>query len=292
MRKELLASYPYLDESESLRDGLLHCVKDEGRKIIFIIDEWDAPIRETSDPEIHSAYLNLLRNWFKNNNFTPQVVAGAYMTGILPIKKDGTQSAVSDFMEYPILYPGGFAPFTGLTESEVLALCAQYGCDFQGAKDWYDGYHFPDCESIYNPYSVMQAMHNRKYRSYWQKTSAAESLMSYIELDFDGLQDIVARLLTDEEIEVNVNSFGNDFVSFQSRDDVLTLLIHLGYLTYNEEDRTVRIPNREVRMEFENILKAKVNNANWVRLIARSRQLLKDVIEENEAGFSSSGSCR
>ncbi len=64
--------------------------------VVFIIDEWDAMIWKTlRDEEAQTRYLNLLRGWFKNNSFTPKVVAAAFMTGILPIKKDGSQSAIS-----------------------------------------------------------------------------------------------------------------------------------------------------------------------------------------------------
>ncbi len=114
--------------------------------------------------------------------------------------------------------------------------------------------------AIYNPYSVMQAMRKRKFGSYWKKTSAAESLMTYINMDFEGLQEIVSRLISGEEIEVDTEGFENDFETFKSRDDVLTLLIHLGYLTWHEEDGTARIPNEEVRAEFRKILKEKNNN--------------------------------
>lgn len=286
IRKELLQTYPYLDESEPLPACMLRCVKEEDRKIVFIIDEWDAPIRESTDTSIHSAYLDLLRSWFKNSNLTPKVTAAAYMTGILPIRKDGSQSAISDFIEYPILYPDGYASYTGFTESDVRLLCDSFGCDFTAAKKWYDGYHFSGCESIYNPFSVMQAMHNRTFRSYWQKTSAAESLTAYINLDFDGLQDVTARLIAGEAIEVDADGFENDFTSFKNRDDVLTLLVHLGYLSYDEGSQTVRIPNLEVGMEFKKLLKSNSKNDNWVRLITQSRKLLEDTLSGDETAVA------
>ena len=162
VHKELKNMVPELAVGESLTEDLLHCVEETGRKFVFIIDEWDALIREAkNDAEIQSAYLNLLREWFKNSSFTPKVVAAAYMTGILPIKKDGSQSAISDFIEYPILDPDGFAEYTGFTEGEVRQLCEKYGMNFEDARKWYDGYDFPDVGAIYNPYSVMMAMRKR-----------------------------------------------------------------------------------------------------------------------------------
>lgn len=279
--KELIDCFPELN-GKSLTDAMIGCVEKSGREFVFIIDEWDALIREAkNDRAAQKKYLNFLRGWFKNNNFTPKAVAGAYMTGILPIKKDGSQSAMSDFREYTILYPGRFVEFTGFTESEVRRLCTKYGMDFEDVRQWYDGYDFPGYGAVYNPYSVMCAMQDLKCRSYWQKTSAAEALMTYINMDFDGLQETVARLIAGEEVEVRTDGFENDFETFGSRDDVLTLLIHLGYLTWNEDEGTAHIPNEEVRMEFEKILRGTGASRKWIELIGRSRKLLEDTLAGN-----------
>ncbi|MDE7253392.1 MAG: ATP-binding protein [Acetatifactor sp.] len=279
--RELTESYPELD-GKSLTDAMISCVEKTDTEFVFIIDEWDALIREAkNDTEVQKKYLHLLRGWFKNNNFTPRVVAAAYMTGILPIKKDGSQSAISDFREYTILDPGRFVEFTGFTERDVQLLCEKYGMDFEKIRQWYDGYDFPGYGAIYNPYSVMCAMQDQKCRSYWQKTSASESLMTYINMDFEGLQETIARLIAGEEVEVRTDRFENDFETFKSKNDVLTLLIHLGYLTWREEDGTAQIPNEEVRMEFEKILEGTGVSRKWMELISRSRKLLEDTIAGN-----------
>ena len=284
--RELTESWPEL-EGKGLTDAMIGCVEKSGREFVFIIDEWDALIREAKgDTAVQKKYLNFLRGWFKNSSFTPKVVAAAYMTGILPIKKDGSQSAISDFIEYPILDPEGFAEFTGFTEGEVRRLCEEHGMSFEAAREWYDGYDFPKVGAIYNPYSVMLAMRKKKFGSYWQKTSAAESLTAYINMDFEGLQEIISRLISGEEIEVDTESFENDFETFKSRDDVLTLLIHLGYLAWQEEEGTARIPNEEVRTEFRKILKGWNANPKWMELIRRSRKLLEDTIAGNGAAVA------
>ena len=283
IHNDLLAMYPYLPAGLSLTECLLQCVEKEKRPFVFIIDEWDALIREAKDePVTQEEYINLLLEWFKNISFTPKVVAAAYITGILPIKKDGSESAISDFVEYPILYPDGFASYTGFTETEVMDLCDKHGMDFDQIKSWYDGYEFAGCGAVYNPYSVMRAVKESKCRSYWQKTTAAESLFTYINMDFKGLRETITRLIAGDSIEVDVDDFENDFESFNSKDDVLTLLIHLGYLTYHEDDRTVRIPNEEVRSEFKKILKGNGINEKWIELIRTSQQLLSDTISGNE----------
>ena len=283
VHRELMEMDPEL-EGKSLTDAMISFVEKTGKEFVFVIDEWDALIREAKrDIAVQKKYLNFLRGWFKNSNFTPKVVAAAYMTGILPIKKDGSQSAISDFREVTILDPGRFVEYTGFTEREVQSLCEKYGMDFEEVRQWYDGYAFPGHGAIYNPYSVMCAMQEGKCRSYWQKTSAAESLMTYINMDFEGLQETISRLISGEETEVDTGLFENDFETFRSRDDVLTLLIHLGYLTWNEEDGMAHIPNEEVRIEFRRILKGGNVNRKWLELIGRSRQLLEDTVAGNES---------
>lgn len=283
LHDDLLRMYPDLPRLRTVNDELLYCAEiPDGKPFIFIIDEWDAMIREAKDDEdAQQVYLNLLRGWFKNGTFTPKAVAAAYMTGILPIKKDGKQSAISEFDEFTMLDPFDFAEYVGFTEKEVLDRCAQKGMDYEEIKTWYDGYDFPAVGAIYNPYSVMNTLRTGKCRSYWRKTSVAESLRNYINMDFEGLQSTVARLIAGEKIPVDVDGFQNDFETFESSDDVLTLLVHLGYLTYHEEEQVVQIPNEEVRIEFRQFLTQKRMNTGWITLIRRSQKLLNDTITGN-----------
>ena len=212
---------------------------------------------------------------------TSKIFAAAYMTGILPIKKDGSQSAISDFLEYSMIKPRQFGPYVGFTEDEVQALCKEYGRDFNKMKQWYDGYSFRDLASVYNPNSVMKALLYDDFDSYWTQTSAAESLMGYISLDFDGLGKTVSDLIGGVEAKVDTNGFANDLVTFRDRDDVLTLLIHLGYLAYDEMTQKAHIPNEEIRMEFARALR-QVKRDDTLRRIRESQQLIEDTVHGNE----------
>ncbi|MBQ9009971.1 MAG: AAA family ATPase [Clostridia bacterium] len=288
--KEVHRFFPDLDGFTDLNGCLLELVRRTGTQIIFVIDEWDSVIREAKDDnEAQDRYFNLLRGWFKNKFFTPEAVAAVYMTGILPIKKDGLQSAISDFTEYSVLEPGEFAGYVGFTEKEVKQICEENSLDYSQMKKWYDGYTAGDQHSIYNPYSVMCAAGSGKYKSYWKKTSAAETLMTSIDMDQDGLQDTIARLIAGERVVVDTESFQNDMETFNCKDEVLTLLAHLGYLTYEEEpdsygDDTaaglVRIPNEEVRSEFDRILR-KAKHKSLIELVRKSDQLLADTLSGN-----------
>ena len=291
VKREVEESFTDIGINDTVNDALMSMVNKTGTRIVFIIDEWDAVIRESGrDDEAKERYLNLLRSWFKNGNFTPYAVAAAYMTGILPIKKDGSQSAISDFEEYSVLDPLEFAEYVGFTETEVRSLCEDRLISFERMKKWYDGYTFGDEHSIYNPYSVMQALNSGRFKSYWKQTSAAETLRTYIEMDQDGLQQDIAGLVAGERILVDTDSFNNDVEGFTCKDDVLTLLLHLGYLTYEEipdsyDDSefivVARIPNDEVRSEFNKILR-KTKRIELVKLIKRSDKLLSDTLAGDE----------
>ena len=277
LTQELSEEYPNLKKEDSFLATLISAVEQMGNKLIMIIDEWDAPIREA--PEIQKSYLEFLRTLFKSSA-TNRIFAAVYMTGILPVKKDGSQSAISDFKEFTAVKPRKFGEYVGFTESEVQKLCGDLGCDFGMMKKWYDGYCFRGVGSVYNPNSVMEAVRNDDFDSYWVQTSAAESLMGYISLDFDGLSRTVAELIGGGEVEVDTKGFANDLVTFRNRDDVLTLLIHLGYLAYDESEGKAYIPNEEIRMEFVKIVRD-VKKDDTLRRVRESEQLIVDTVHGN-----------
>ena len=283
LKKDLLNSGFPVQEEDSLNENLLRIVgQPDGKKFVFIIDEWDAVIREgKNDPEAQKRYLNLLRGWFKNNSFTPKVVAAAYMTGILPIKKDGSQSAISDFGEYTMVKPRIFGEFVGFTEDEVANLCCKKNIDFSNMKRWYDGYEFKNVGSVYNPNSVIEAIRNNDFDSYWTESTAAEGLMDYISKDYNGLARTVAELIGGVDVKVETKGFSNDLTSFKGKDDILTLLVHLGYLAYDSAKNTVRIPNEEIKQEFQRSIHEIKHTATLKRL-EESEQLFVDTIQMNE----------
>ena len=279
LTSELMEAYPGIPVSADFSSTLVNAVKRAGNRFIAIIDEWDAPIREA--PETQKEYLEFLRSLFKNSGVTSKVFAAAYMTGILPIKKDGSQSAISDFQEYTMVYPSQFAEYVGFTEKEVREICIEKSTDFASMKQWYDGYAFDGVGSVYNPNSVMRAVRNKRFRSYWTETSASDNLMEYISMDKEGLGKTIAEIIGGVEKPVDTNGFSNDLITFRNQDDVLTLLIHLGYLAYDEDTGCVRIPNEEIRLEFARAIRDDKRPETMQR-IRDSEQLFLDTIHMNE----------
>lgn len=267
--EELKDAYPGIKPELDLPYALDSVVNLTSSRFIMIIDEWDAPIREA--PEIQEEYLMFLRSLFKNSAITAKVFAAVYMTGILPIKKDESQSAISDFQEFTMLKPGPFAPYVGFTEEEVIRLCKNASADYSKMKAWYDGYSLRGIGSIYNPDSVVKSLLYGDYDSYWIEASAANSLMNYISMDVNGLHKTVAELIGGVEVAVDTKGFSNDLITFRGRDDILTLLIHLGYLAYDESTKKAHIPNEEVRLEFVRTIREERNPRTIQRVPAEER---------------------
>ncbi|MDE6202417.1 MAG: AAA family ATPase [Lachnospiraceae bacterium] len=248
------------------------------KQFIFLIDEWDCVMRERQESEvIQKQYLDFLRNLLKDQPY----VALAYMTGILPVKKYGQHSALNMFWEYSMTNQYAFEEYTGFTEDEVKALCGQFHMDFDIISSWYDGYRFRKYKHIYNPKSVVAAMTCQDYSNYWTSTETYDALKTYIDMDFDGLRADIVKMLGGEYVKVNTRSFQNDMRNFHVKDDVLTLLIHLGYLGYDSGTEEAFIPNKEIIMEFENAM----NTGGWseiMRILKASEKLLADTLSGDE----------
>lgn len=267
-----------IDETEtSLPDALASVFeqKDQSnRGFIFIIDEWDCIFRENKDnKQAHKYYLDFLKDLFKDRTY----VKLAYMTGILPIKKYGTHSALNIFDEFSMTSPKHLAQYVGFTEEEVKELCTIYHMNFSEAQRWYDGYQFKNIKHIYNPKSIVDAMIDEEFKSYWNNTETYEALKVYIDMNFDGLKDAIIAMLGNINCQIDIGTFQNDMTNFLGKDDVLTLLIHLGYLAYNETTRTVFIPNEEAREEFLRVIRT----SGWnevIRAISHSERLLAEIL--------------
>lgn len=283
--RDLKKKYPEDVDDTNLIFAMQDIYASTKRPFIILIDEWDCLFREyKEDKDSQKKYLDFLRAWLKDKSYTALV----YMTGILPIKKYGTHSALNMFTEYSMTVPGDLAEFFGFTEPEVRSLCAHYEMNFEEAKAWYNGYqlishnkkgaHF---YSIYSPKSVVESMLHHKFAPYWNQTETYEALKLYIQMNMDGLKDSIIKMLAGDSIPVNIGTFSNDMTTFSSKDDILTLLVHLGYLTYNSQTERVSIPNREVSQEYINA----ISTMNWnevINSVNASRKLLQSLWELDE----------
>ncbi len=256
--RDLKRAYPniaYFDDTD-LVESMQDVYAETKCPFVVIIDEWDCIFREYKmEQDAQEIYLDFLRDLLKDKGY----IYLAYMTGILPIKKYGTHSALNMFDEFSMINPGPLASYVGFIEDEVSGLCEKYGMDMGEVKSWYDGYSFGKDLSVYSPRSVVSCMRFRKIGNYWNQTETFEALKVYIDMNFDGLKDDILSMIAGENILVRTESFVNDMMTFRTKDDVLTLLIHLGYLGYDYENKCVFIPNNEVRGEYVNA----VSMSDW-----------------------------
>lgn len=279
--RELHATWPnnIPNFATNLQQILEYTAEAKNSGFIFVIDEWDYPMREAVDDEIlQKQWLDFLRDLFKGAPY----VEAAYITGILPIKKYGRHSALNLFDEYSIVDPDALAPLTGFNTEDVVALCNRFGKDSAEIAHWYDGYLLgPNRIHVYNPRSVYGAMTSLTCRSFWTKTETHEALKSYIDMDFDGLAQDLIDMLDGQSVPVDISSFDNDMRSIHSKNDCYALLVHLGYLGYDQVERTVFIPNKEIRREFATSIGAGAR-PQLAALVSGSRELQARVLRGDE----------
>lgn len=240
----------------SLPDALSRVKDRTGQKFVVIIDEWDVIIRDSSITElIRDEYLNFLRGMFKGVEPTKYIQL-AYLTGILPIKKEKTQSALNNFDEFTMLSASSLAPYIGFTEDEVQMLAEQYHQDFDEVKRWYDGYLLRDYQ-VYNPKAVVSVMLRGEFKSYWSETASYDAIVPLINMNYGGLKTAIIEMISGAEVKINTATFKNDIVNLTNKDDVLTYMVHLGYLGYNETRKTAFVPNEEIRQELTTAVESK-----------------------------------
>lgn len=255
---ELKVIYPMVITSDitTIPQALSNIREKTGNKFIVIIDEWDVIIRdEAAKEKVQEDYINFLRGMFKGVEPTKYIQL-AYITGILPIKKEKTQSALNNFDEFTMLSAGAFASYIGFTDDEVKALCKNYNKDFEKVKRWYDGYILEEYQ-VYNPKAVVSVLLKGSFKSYWSETASYDAIVPLINMNYDGLKTSIIEMLSGDTIKVNTTTFRNDTVNFKSKDDVLTYLIHLGYIGYDEVKKSAFIPNEEIRQELKNAVESK-----------------------------------
>lgn len=279
---ELREYYPGVlkENSMSLPEALAEINTATGNKFVVIIDEWDVLIRdEAVKTEIQEAYIGFLRGMFKGTEPTKYIQL-AYLTGILPIKREKTQSALNNFDEFTMVSPSILAPYIGFTDQEVQSLAAEYQRDYDKVKRWYDGYVLREYQ-VYNPKAVVSVMQKGEFKSYWSETSSYDAIVPLINRNYDGLKTDIIQMLSGGEVRVNTATFRNDILRIQSKDDVLTYMIHLGYLGYDQTKKMAFIPNEEIRQE----LMAAVESQPWNEMLLfqqESQKLLESTLDMDE----------
>ena len=290
--KELKENKNYAEQIEkepligkkSLSSALEVVCKYTGEPFIFIMDEWDLIYREyRNETALQEKFVEFLRGLFKSKS--GQVCfALAYLTGILPIKKYNSQSALNNFDEFNMLSSGDLAPYFGFTEEEVADIVKSPDCkvSHQNLKEWYEGYKIKGID-IYNPNSVSKAVSRNECISYWSKTSSNDEVARLINMDFDGVKKDVMNLIEGARVLFDFSNFQNDMVTIKNKNDVFSLLVCLGYLGCSDiggdgDYKQAYVPNKEIKQALMGIIK----DQEWYERIEnfkRSEGLLKAILE-------------
>ena len=278
---ELMKEYPDvgLPDGIKLSKALTTIYEATGYMFVFIINEYDLPIRDDKYSSELDDYISFLVSLFKSEE-TNYTIALAYLTGIMPIIKEKTQSKLNNFTEYTMIDPDEMAPFMGFTEDEVKSLATQSGMEFDELKKWYDGYNLRGLE-IYSPKSVISSVEKKRCDDYWVETSSYEAVTDYISLDFKGLKEDVISMFAGNKVEVRT-SFYRNTMSFETKDDVLTYLIHLGYLAYDADTSSCFIPNNEIKDMWAHSMERAKGYKDVFQMIKDSKKLLESTWNGDE----------
>lgn len=229
-----------------------------GLQFVICLDEWHAIYRmDEDDDEAQKMWIDFLRAIVKGTN-AKNYIALAYMTGVLPIRNYASESPLNNFYEYNVFDSSPFETYYGFTEDEVRNLCSKYDMNFEMMKHWYDGYEYEQTFfensrrfnrtiSIYNPNSVIRSIFSGKYSCYWNDTGSLEPVERYIQLDIEGVRSSIVRMIAGEWCEFEQVFFNKTFNNLTSFSAVMTMLAHLGYITYDSKLGRGRIPNEEIR---------------------------------------------
>ncbi len=286
VRREMMKQFTDCDieDGDDLPTCILKVYAETGEQFVLILDEYDVLVREKVNATIFKSYLAFLNAMFKNANLAP-AFALVYLTGILPIVRDKIQSKLNLFREYTMINARQFTPFVGFTEDDVKAVCAEHNMSFKDCKRWYDGYKL-DGTSIYNPCSVVNAMLDHEYNSYWTQTGSYDALKQYILMNFDGIRDDVMTMIAGGKVDVETASYLNTMTDFRNKDDVFTYLIHLGYLAYDQKAQQCYIPNMEIRQQWILSIRDENDYAKAIRIVNHSKQLLDLTINGDESAVA------
>lgn len=248
IRNDIIEAYPELRNKEfgSITD-LLMATRDQ---FIFMIDEWDYIFSHELFIKRHTDFLEFLRNLLKDQPY----VALVYMTGVLPIKKYSTGSALNMFQEYTMLRDSFFDQYFGFTEQEVVMLCAkQSKVPMDDIREWYNGYHTRSGERLYNPRSVVCALEDECCQSYWTRTGRMDEVLYYLKCNIGQVREDVVKLVNHTPVRIDIKkeySAGQGIP--RNRKDIYSAMIIYGLLSYY--DGQICIPNKELMLEFEEAL--------------------------------------
>lgn len=247
-----------------------------GEGFIFILDEWDYIFNNNKfSLSDRKNFLKFLEDLLKDKPY----VDLAYMTGVLPIAKYSTSSTINMFDEYTFLNDEAYDIYFGFTVDEVEKLCSyQSKVSIEELKDWYDGYITEGGHEIYNPRSVAFALRKGRCQSYWTNTGPMDEIIYYINNDVGAVKDDIVRMVSGIPLEIKLKGYSAEQKELNTRNQILSAMTIYGFLSYH--DRTLEIPNKELRMKFDEALEDK-SMGEVSKLVLKSSEMLKATLRKD-----------
>ena len=273
-------SFLALEDNISLSKATKEIYSLTEDQFVFVIDEYDVVIRDEEYSRDLKDYLNFLVSLFKNS-VTESAIALAYLTGIMPIIREKTQSKLNNFTEYSMFDAGEMVPFMGFTEDEVRSLSINADMDFVELKHWYDGYKLCGTD-IYSPSSVITAITKRFCDDYWGYTGMFTSLRDLILKDYVGVRHDVIQMISGDRVSIDPMKYDNSMTRFESKDEIFTCLVHLGYLGFDNEKKECFIPNYEIKREWIRSIEGIPQYENSSEIVKHSDALMKALWKGDE----------
>lgn len=264
-----------INENLSLSDIFNKVYNETNEGFIFIVDEWDYIFNNNlfSDGDKES-FLQFLKDFLKDKPY----VELAYMTGVLPIAKYSSGSALNMFLEFNIMNDHQYDSYFGFTQEEVENLCLkQKKISMTELTDWYNGYRTCNNLEIYNPRSVALALNQGICQSYWTNTGPMDEILYYINQDIDAVRDDIVRMTSGVPVEIALKGYGAEQINLNNRNQILSAMTVYGFLSYYNE--TLCIPNKELRMKFSDALEDK-SMGEISNLVMQSNEMLKATIKK------------
>ena len=246
------------------------------RGFIFIIDEWDYIFNNSLFSENdRKSFLEFLRDLLKDKAY----VELAYMTGVLPIAKYSSGSALNMFLEFNIMNDHIYDKYFGFTNEEVEKLCKkQNKIAMRELKEWYNGYHTCNNLQIYNPRSVTTALKQGVCQSYWTNTGPMDEIIYYINSNIGEVKDDIVSMVSGIPLEIKLKGYGAEQKELNTRNQILSAMTIYGFLSYYDE--TLTIPNKELRIKFEEALEDK-SMGEISKLVLKSNEMLKATLRKD-----------
>jgi len=275
LTKDIKELWPDVEISDDIPDMLSEIQSKTGEGFIFIIDEWDFIFNNNLFTEQdRDKFLLFLKNLLKDKPY----VDLCYMTGVLPIAKYCTGSALNMFREYNFLNDDKYYKFYGFTTEEVENLCNQQDkVTMKDLKEWYDGYKIQDID-IYNPRSVVCALSDGSCKSYWTNTGPMDEIIYYINQNIEEVKNDVVQMVSNIPVEIRLKGYSAEQLTLETRNQILSAMTVYGFLTYHDE--TLEIPNKELMIKFDDALEDKSMN-EVSKLVLRSDEMLKATIRQD-----------